>query len=38
MYFENTTEIDLKQFDFSKDGKFNEVQIINPPSIRRQKI
>jgi len=31
MYFENTTEIDLKQFDFSKDGKFNEVQIINPP-------
>ena len=28
LYFENVTETDLKQFGFSKDGKFKEVQIV----------
>ena len=28
LYFENVTETDLKQFGFSKDNKFNEVQVV----------
>ena len=28
LYFENVTESDLKQFGFSKDNKFNEVQVV----------
>ena len=28
LYFENVTETDLKQFGYSKDGKFNEVQVV----------
>ena len=28
LYFENVTQTDLKQFGYSKDGKFNEVQIV----------
>ena len=28
LYFENVTETDLKQFGFSKDSKFKEVQIV----------
>ena len=28
LYFENVTLTDLKQFGYSKDGKFNEVQIV----------
>ena len=28
LYFENVTESDLKQFGYSKDNKFNEVQVV----------
>ena len=28
LYFENVTETDLKRFGFSKDNKFNEVQVV----------